>query len=149
MKIELYMTTIEQEFSAETVAHLLKRKNGLLTEDDKSSTTYRNISSNWNNWNNWDNWNNWNNYCADFRPRFNQQPFPNIIERLRLRRESFGGLAFDPVTRRVFKLDNEAYVVTTRLNEGENSTSIAHDIGSLDIDINEIINFFVSFEKVG
>lgn len=94
MKIELFLESIDQDFSAQTV------KAGVGVDESRAGW------SNWNNWTNWDNWTNWTNWN---NAALTESPHAAAFRHLRVRQESFGGLAFDPSTRRIYKLDKEAY----------------------------------------
>ncbi|UVT16042.1 MAG: hypothetical protein H8K04_00285 [Nitrospira sp.] len=129
MKYQLYMRTLDQEFSAETAAKMITR-------------TQAWAWSNWSNWNNWNNWSNWNNFGGTGRP------LSPMVERLKLRTESFGGLLFDPSTRRVFKLDQQAYeVLRTILKKDQSIEEVASQNGVPCFEVTNLLRFLSSFDE--
>ena len=61
MEVELFLWTLEQEFSATTMERCNALAAAGCTSDDRPAW------GNWGNWNNWTNWTNWTNW-ANFTP---------------------------------------------------------------------------------
>ena len=120
MKVELYLESMDQDFSAATLECLLADGQGGVLEP-----------SNWANWGNWGNWNNWTNWTnwSNFGSAVPSAEVDGDIGQLRIRREAFGGIVLDPSTQRVFKADDEAMQALQLPHAGETSEVVACEIG--------------------
>ena len=145
MKIELYMASIDQDFSSRTLGRLvayLESGKGSRSTSIGADNNYNMNWGNWDNWNNWNNWNNWKNW-ANFAgvKELDCQEVSQCIGSIRLRSESFGGLAYNPISRRVFKMDSEAYRALKVLVGGTSVGHAASQIGVQKAEIDRIVSY--------
>lgn len=144
MKIELYMASIDEDFSSRTLKQLMahdESDKGILFISKETKQHTQNNWANWGNWDNWDNWTNWTNWSNSSATQrvVSQDPF-YFIDRIRVRGESFGGLAFNPISKRVLKLDMEAYSALKLLVEGISVETIASQMGVQNIEIESLVS---------
>ena len=131
MKVELYMASIDEDFSSRTLKRIVEYSK-LGGKQQNNPTSW----GNWDNWNNWTNWTNWSNFSAMHKEGL--QVSSHCFNQIRIRQESFGGLAYHPMSSRVFKLDDEAFSALKLLVEGSSFKDIASAIGRKKKDIERL-----------
>lgn len=162
MKIELYMTSPEQEFSLQTVQQTPAIEAEISPEQMQQNQWLRLWNDNWmrlwqrnwlriwerhwmRGWFRWDrNWIRWEPPPWDIDAIVGKEDpgeIKPIMERLLLRRESDGFLAMDSMTSRVFKLDEQAGKLVQLVQEGVSPEKAAKELGANKGELEELIRF--------
>jgi hypothetical protein len=133
MRIELYLRDVMQDFP----------------DDKYCLSKYSEKSNNWNDSPPW--YNPWTNnpwyQTMDSRMLFDSQKASHeVTERLKIRREEFGGLLFDPLTAAVYKADAEACNFIELVKAGD----IPDEAGrKMKLQQDQLMDFMKQLEKLG